>query len=383
MKKVMRHLSILLLGAVMLSSCQEQQQMQTPPPAQYAMITTEIGTCNYSKAASATIRGRQDISILPQVAGTLTSIRVQEGDQVKRGETMFVIDQIPFRAAVKSAEAAVATAKASLATAELTLDSKKKLYESKVVSEFDYLTAQNAQAVAAANLAAQEALLVSAINNLSYTVVKSPADGVIGIIPYRVGALVSSATALTTVSDNSLMQVYFSINENDLLTLIRQHGSREKALSDMHEVSLKLSDASTYEEMGKIASMSGVIDRTTGSVTMRADFKNPKGLLHSGASGNVMMATKRDSVVVIPLSATYEIQDQVYVFQVVDGKAKSQPIKITRITDQNVGIVESGLAAGVKIVSEGVGLLREGTPIVEKGSAPAAAAAAPAAAEKK
>ncbi len=373
----------------MLSSCQEQQQpQQAMPPAEYAIYKTTTGTCEYAKSASATIRGRQDIDVMPQVAGTLTEVRVQEGDKVKRGEVMFVIDQVPFRAALKTAEANLATAEASLATAELTYDSKKKLYESKVVSEYDYLTAQNNKAVAAAAVAAAEAQVLSAKNNLSYTTVKSPASGVIGVLPYRVGALVSSAmmTPLTTVSDNSVMQVYFSMNESALLSLIRKFGSRDEALKNLNEVELKLSDGSMYETKGKIASMSGVIDRSTGTVTLRADFENPNGLLHSGASGNVMMPTVSENVVTIPRSATFEIQDQVYVFTIVDGKAKSNLVKVTAVTGQNVYIVNSGLEAGTEIVSEGVGLLREGTPIVAKGSQPAAApqaAAAPVAESKE
>ncbi len=373
-------LSTLLLGALTVTGCAEQQQQQAMPPAAYQMITVATGNCDFTKEASATIRGRQDITIIPQVAGRLTSVRVTEGDNVKRGQVMFVIDQVPYRAAVASAEAAVATAKATQETAALTLSSKKSLYEAKVVSEFDYLTAQNSKMVADAQLESANAALLNAKNNLSYTTVTSPADGVIGTIPYRVGSLVSTATSLTTVSDNSVMEVYFSMAENELLSVIREAGSREKALEAMPEVSLKLSDGSIYEQKGRVKTMSGVIDRTTGTITLRADFDNESGLLHSGASGNVVIPTSRESVISIPTTATYELQDKVFVFQNVDGVAKSKNISVTRAYGTNLYIVESGLAAGDKIVGEGVGLLREGTPIADKAAQPAPSAATPAAA---
>ncbi len=239
-----KNLSRLFFGAfVALAAvgCGQQEQV-APPVGEYATMSIEKSDCSLSKIASATIRGRQDISILPQVSGTLTELRVKEGDRVKRGDVMFVIDQVPYIAAVKTAEAAVATATASLATAELTYESKVKLYEANVVSEFDLTTALNSKLVAEAQLAECEAQLVNAQNNLSYTTVKSPADGVIGTLPYRVGALVSSAIAepLTTVSDNSVMEVYFSITEGELLSMIRESGSREKALELIHDQMDKL-----------------------------------------------------------------------------------------------------------------------------------------------
>ncbi len=367
----MRNLSHLFAGAVVALSivgCVEQEQAARPI-GEYAMLSVERGDCQLSRAASATIRGRQDVSILPQVAGTLMELRVTEGDRVKAGDVMFIIDQVPYTAAVKSAEAAVATAKASLATSTLTYESKEKLFEANVVSEFDLTTALNAKMVAQAQLAVAEAQLVNAENNLSYTTVKSPVDGVIGTLPYRVGALVSSATPLTTVSDNSVMEVYFSITEGELLSMIRESGSREKALAAFPEVSLRLSDGSMYETQGDVKSMSGVIDRSTGTITVRADFANADGLLHSGATGNVIIPTHRDDVIVIPQAATFEIQDKKYVYTIVDGKAKSMIVTVTNVTGGKDYIVESGLEAGDRIITEGVGLLREGTPVKEKGAA--------------
>ncbi len=382
MSTMMKNVSRLFMGALLALSvvgCGQQPQM-APPVGEYQMLTVSKSDCALTKRASATIRGRQDISIYPQVGGTLTELRVKEGDRVRKGEVMFVIDQVPYIAAVKSAEASLATAKASLATATLTYESKVKLYEANVVSQFDLTTAENAKMVAEAQVAEAEAYLVNAKNNLSYTTVKSPAAGVIGTLPYRVGALVSSSIPqpLTTVSDNSVMEVYFSVPEGELLSMIRENGSREKALANFPKVALMLSDGSKYDQVGVVKSMSGVIDRSTGSVQVRADFKNPNGLLHSGATGNIVMPTHRDDVIVIPQSATFEIQDKKYVYTIAEGRAKSMIITTTNVTGGKDFIVESGLEPGAKIVVEGVGLLREGTPIKEKGAAAPAAEAAPA-----
>ena len=208
----------------------------------------------------------------------------------------------------------------------------------------------------------------SARNNLSYTVVKSPADGVVGTLPYRVGALVSSSIPepLTTVSDNSDMYVYFSMTENQLLGLIRQYGSKDEALKSMPAIDLQLNDKSAYPEQGQIESISGVIDRSTGTVSLRAVFPNKDGLLHSGGAGNVVIPVQKTGALVIPQGGTFEIQDKRYVYKVVDGKAQSSQVQVTRVNGGREFIVDEGLAPGDVIVAEGVGLLREGTPIKAK-----------------
>ena len=204
---------------------------------------------------------------------------------------------------------------------------------------------------------------------------KSPADGVVGTLPYRVGALVSSALAqpLTTVSDNSDMYVYFSMTENQLLGLIRQYGSKEEALKNMPAIDLQLNDKSTYPEQGQIESISGVIDRSTGTVSLRAVFPNKEGLLHSGGAGNVIVPVRKTGALIIPQAATFEIQDKRYVYKVVDGKAQSSPVQVTRVDGGREFIVDEGLAPGDVIVAEGVGLLREGTPVKAKAAQPQSA----------
>ena len=350
-----------------MSGCKEAQTEQAV--AEYAMLTVTAADKVLNTPYSATIRGRQDIAIYPQVAGYLTKLCVTEGQRVKAGQLLFVIDQVPYRAALEQAVANVAAAEASLATAKLTYESKQALFEKKVVSDFDLRTAENAYLSAKAGLAQAKALELNARNNYSYTEVKSPANGVVGTLPYRVGALVSPSgmpQPLTTVSDNSDMYVYFSLTENQLLGLMRQYGSKEEVLSQMPEVSLLLNDGSAYAHKGRVESISGVVDRWTGTASLRAVFPNPEGLLLSGTSGNVVLTSALKDCLVIPQAAAFEVQDQAYVYKVVDGKASASPVKVTRVDGGQEYIVEQGLQSGDRIVAEGVGLLREGMPIKAK-----------------
>lgn len=361
MKQVMT-----LICSATLAACGNAPAMQNQSEYQVMDITTTDK--DLQTTYSATIRGRQDIDIYPQVSGTLTKLCVEEGQAVRKGQVLFIIDQVPYLAALRTAEANVEAARATVATSQLTYDSKKELYAQKVISQFDLSTSHNSLLSAKAQLAQAEASRVNAANSLSYTEVKSPAEGVVGTLPYRVGTLVSGnlPKPLTTVSDNSNMYVYFSMTENQMLDLIRRYGSKEKALAEMPSVNLQLNDRSVYAQEGKIETISGVIDTSTGTVSLRAVFPNKEGLLTSGGSGNVIIPVKKTDCIVVPQTATYEVQDKVYVYKVIDGKAQSAPVQVTRVNGGQEYIVEHGLKVGDIIVAEGVGLLREGTPIQAK-----------------
>lgn len=354
---------MLLFSGFALAACGHAPQPQAQ--AEYKTLTIETADRTLQNSYSATIRGRQDIDIYPQVAGTLTRLCVTEGQEVHRGQTLFVIDQVPYQAALRTAEANVEAARAGVATATLTYESRKELFAQHVVSDFDLQTAHNALLTAQAQLAQAEAQRVNAANALSYTTVQSPADGVVGTLPFRVGALVSPSMpkALTTVSDNSTMYVYFSMTENQMLQLIRRYGSKEKALDEMPPIGLQLNDRSVYPHQGRIETISGVIDSSTGTVSLRAVFPNADGLLTSGGSGNVIIPSERKGCVVIPQSLVFEIQDKSYVYKVVDGRAASTPVIVSRVTGGQEYIVESGLQPGDVILAEGVGLVREGTVV--------------------
>ena len=349
-----RKISKVKQGLLLLCCLVAATGCKQAPPAQmetgYEVMTVAPADRMILSTYSATIRGRQDIDIYPQVSGTLTKVCVTEGQRVKNGQTLFIIDQVPYEAALQTAVANVKSAEAALATAQLTYESKEELYKENVVSAFDLSTAKNSLLSAKAQLAQAKAQEVNARNNLSYTVVKSPSDGVIAMLPYRVGALVgpSIPQALTTVSDNSDMYVYFSLTENELLSLINQYKNMDEALKNMPEVELKLIDGSVYGEKGRVESISGVINRQTGTV---------------GASGSVLVPNSYKGVIVIPQEATVAMQDKISVYKVVDGKATSTLITVAAINDGREYIVLDGLKVGDEIVSQGAGLLREGTQV--------------------
>ena len=328
---------------VWMASCKQATDAGVKPS--FAIMEVKAADKELSTSYSATIRGRQDIDIYPQVSGTIEKLCVTEGQTVRRGQLLFVIDQIPYRAALKTAVANVEAARAAMATAELTYNSNKELYAQKVVSEFSLKTAENTYLTAKAQLTQAEAQEVNARNNLSYTEVKSPSDGVVGALPYRVGALVGANLPypLTTVSDNSDMYVYFSMTENQLLALTRQYGSMDEALKNMPEVELILNDNSVYNKKGVIESISGVIDRQTGTVMARVVFPNESRLLHSGASGTIVVPSIYKDCIAIPQGATVQMQDKVVVYKVVDGKAVSTLITVAGINDGREYVVLSGL----------------------------------------
>lgn len=355
---------LMALGMMSFSSCKEEQK-----PVVKQQLTTSKVEGKTQKAIetsySASIEGRQDIDIYPQVSGKIVRMNVKEGDQVRRGEVMFVIDQVPYRAALATARANVENAEAQLATARLSYESSQELHNQKVVSDFNLKTTRNAWLTAKAQLAQAKAQEVSARNDLSYTEVKSPSDGVVGMLPYRVGTLVSPSMPkpLTTVSDNSEMYVYFSMPENSLLQLVRQYGSSAKAIKNMPAISLRLNDGTTYEKKGRVESISGVIDKETGAIGVRAVFPNASRLLHSGASGNVVIPSNYANCIVVPQEAVVQMQDKYIVYKVVDGKAKSTLIKVAPYDDGKEYIVTDGLKPGDEYVSKGAGLVREGTAV--------------------
>lgn len=352
-----------IAAALLLAACGGGQT--APAGGDYPTLVAETTDRTLETSYSATIRGRQDIDIYPDISGKITELRVTEGESVKRGQVLFVIDRVPYEAAVRVAEANLAAARVGVDKAQLDYDSTKELFDHEVVSSYELQTSLNALQTAQATQAQMEAQLVDARNNLSYTEVKSPSDGVIGTLPYRIGALVgpSIAEPLTTVSDNSEMYVYFSLNENRLLDLVQRYGSLEKALRQMPDIRLELGNGTIYDLPGRVESISGVINTKTGAVQLRAVFPNPDRILFSGANGTVLMPESYAGVIVIPQEATFELQDQVLAYKVVDGKAKSVHIDVASISDGREYIVLSGLEAGDEIVASGAGLMREGMQV--------------------
>ena len=360
----MKAKSYLVVGLdymALLVGCQSQTPQQGGQ-TDYPLLTLKPENRQLSVKYSAVIEGKQDVEVRPQVSGTITEVCVKEGARVSKGQVLFVIDQVPYLAALKQAEASVATAEANEATAKLTLEGKESLYKDKVISDFELRTARNNYQSAQASLMQAQAELVNARNNLSYTEIKSPVDGYAGMTSYRIGALVTSGMTepLIRVSDNSQMYVYFSMTEKQVLSLTAQYGSLDSTLLSFPPIQLELNDGSVYQHTGKIDVISGLIDKTTGTVSLRAVFDNQEKRLMSGGSANVIIPYERQQCLVIPQGGTYEIQDRIFAYKVVDGKAESTPIEVFEINDGKEYIVEDGLQAGDVIVSEGAGLLKDG-----------------------
>lgn len=361
-------LGLLVCCLALLSSC-GQGNKSTGSAPEIAVMEVNTTTANLTNSYPATIKGKQDVEIRPMVSGFITKLHVDEGAVVRKGQVLFTIDPVQYQAAVQTAKATVETAKAALSTQELTTANKRELNKKQIISDYDLKMSENQLAQAKATLAQAEAQLINAKNNLSYTQVTSPSDGVVGTIPYRVGSLVSAsiATPLTTVADISEMYAYFSMTERQLLSMIREGGTIKEILDKMPDVQLQLIDGTMYADSGRVETISGVIDQTTGSVNMRALFPNKHNILRSGGTGNVVFPNPLHDVVMIPQSATTEIQDKRFVFVLqADNTLKNTEIKVFTLDDGKYFYVTEGLKKGDKIAIEGVQSLKDGqavTPI--------------------
>ena len=358
-------LVLLACCLALLSSCGNGNNGEAKAP-EYAVITAQATTAHLTNSYPATIKGKQDVEIRPMVSGFITKLHVDEGSVVKKGQVLFTIDQVQYRAAVETAKATVATAEAALQTQELTTQNNRELNKRGIVSDYQLSTSENQLAQAKATLAQAKASLVNAERNLQYTEVTSPSDGIVGQIPYRVGSLVSAsmATPMTTIADNSEMFAYFSMTERQLLQMIREGGSYKDILAKMPEIQLQLIDGSIYPDSGRVETISGVIDPTTGSVSMRALFPNAHNVLRSNSTGNVIFPNVLPDVILVPQSATTDIQDKKFVYVVqADNTVKNTEIQVYTLNDGQNYYVTGGLKAGDKIVIEGVQAIKDGQAI--------------------
>ena len=357
-------LPAILLTAALFVSCSEEKQ-QRQDAAQYQTMVVGRKDMTLEHQYSARMTGRQIVEVRPQVSGCITRILTGEGEAVRKGQTLFIIDQVPYRAALEMASAARKSAEARLATAKMNYENEMKLQEGQVVSDMSVETMRNALLEAEAALAQAKAQEVNARNNLSYTEVKSPVNGVASMIPWHVGSLVNSSISepLVTVADDSEMYVYFSISENQVLNLISQYGSIAEFISKAPPVSLRMNNGQEYDQQGRISAVSGTVDTQTGAVTLRATFPNAGGLLHNGGSATIVVPTHRADCIVIPQEATYELQNRMFVYRVVDGKTKATAITLFPQNNGREYIVEDGISVGDTIIAEGAGLLKDGIEV--------------------
>ncbi len=364
----------------LLTSCSGSNQSQTQQQAPaITVMTVEPTTSHLDLSYPAVIKGKTDIEIRPQATGFISKVCVDEGDYVRKGQTLFILDQVQYQAAVDQAKASVASAQVAVDNAQIQADNQKRLYDKNIISESQYITSVNSLNQAKAQLNQAKAALTNAEKNLSYTIVTSPSDGVVGSIPNREGSLASpsSAQALTTVSDNKQLYAYFSLNEKDLLTLTNNGAQTlDEAIKQMPKVKLLLPNGDIYPYEGEIATVSGVINNTTGAASVRALFSNENGMLRSGSTGQILIPEDTPNALVIPQKATFELQDRRYVYVVKDDNTVEQAV-IT-VLDNNDGknyVVTSGIEPGQTIVIEGVGTkVKNGSAITPVTAEQAAAA---------
>ena len=354
---------LIVLAGLSIASCKSRTVEEET--SDYKTLTVKLENRTLMQGYSVRLDGQQVVEVRPQVSGLITRICIDEGQKVRKGQVLFVIDQVPYQAALAEATANVKSAEANLATAKLNLESTEVLREKNVVQDYDLNTARNELAIAEAALAQAQAQEMSARNNLSYTEVKSPVDGVASMIAYRVGALVSSSISepLVTLSDDSNVYAYFSLNESQITSLTEQYGSLDEFMKRMEDVELQMAGGKIYGEKGHISAVSGIVTTGTGTVVLRADFPNDRGLLRSGGSATVMVPITLAQVVVIPQSATYELQNKTFVYKVVNGKAQSAPVTLYRLNNGTEYVVEEGLQPGDVIIAEGAGLVKEGVNV--------------------
>ena len=362
----LNRLLIVAAATAMLVSCGKKGNMQFGDN-EFPVATVERASSDMQTTFPAVIKGVQDVEIRPKISGFITQVCVREGQSVGAGQLLFVIDNVTYQAAVRQAQAAVNTAQAQVNTAKLTYDNTKQLHENKVVGDYELQTARNTYESARAQLAQAQAALASAKETLSFCYVKSPTSGVVGSLPYKVGTLASASSAqpLTTVSNISSMEVYFSMTEKDVLAMTKTSGGVQQAIASMPEVRLQLADGTVYNQPGHVTKMSGMIDAATGSVSMIARFPNPQRLLKSGGSGSVIIPSRSSNTIIVPQSVVSEVQDKLFIYVVgKDNKVKYTEITVAPQNDGKNYVVTSGLKTGDKYVTNGITKLSDGMEIV-------------------
>jgi membrane fusion protein, multidrug efflux system len=373
--KQLRILALVLVALAIVSCGQKQQGGAPGGPAgqvkEYPVIAVNRQSTQLFKDYPTKLEGQQTVEIRSKITGYIEQIMVDEGAFVKKGQVLFRLNANDIQATVRSAEAMVKVAEADIISAKINLEKTKPLVEKNIISKFDLESVESVLKSKEAQLAQAKANLENANANLQYTRITSPADGMIGTFPYRVGSLVSATNAepLTTVSNTAKMYAYFSLNEKEFLTLAKglQGKNLQEKFTKLPEVLLVMADNSVYDIPGKIETASGLVDQQTGAVNVRATFPNPDGLLRSGGSGQVRIPKTIDSVIIIPQKTSYELQGKHFVYLVgADNKVHNTEIEVLTGNLKDSYVVTSGLNSGDKIVLEGIASLRNNTEIKPK-----------------
>lgn len=363
----MKHVYVALMSLVvslMLAGCSHSADNGAGSIKEVRTMVVDTQMVAVPLRSPAQLRGKVDIAIVPQVNATIESVLVHEGDRVEKGQTMFVLNQTAYQAAVENAEAGVASAQVAVETQELELEAKQQLLDKNIISQHEYQVQENRVKMARASLAEAKAVLKRAANDLNYTVIRAPHTGVVGAINYKQGALVGPAIEqpMTIVSDNSVVYAYTSVSGDQYMSYINLYGTKEKMLRSLPDFSLILGKDVYYSHKGRMETISGIIDQNTGAVSMRIAFPNPDGILTTGGGGQVEVVFD-ERAITLPRTAVFGIQDKNYVYQLEPADSlyvlRQTIVDVYRLNDTTY-VVNGGLQAGEIVVTEGVKKLSNG-----------------------
>lgn len=355
------------LFAWTLISCADKPEAQVAAAPLLPTLNVENASATTDTDYPASIQGTVDVEIRPQVSGNLDKVFVDEGAYVTKGQPLFKINEQPFREQLNNALANFHGAEAALINAQLEIDKLTPLVQNKVVSDYQLKTAKASHRIASANLDQAKAMVGSAKINLGYTTITAPVSGYIGRLPKKQGSLVSSADIepLTKLSDVHEVYAYFSLGETDFINFKAQYSGNSigEKIKTLPPVTLILADNNAYTQTGKIDMVDGQFDKNTGAITLRATFPNANGILRSGNTGRIRLGMQHNDAILIPQSATIEMQDKVFVFTVnKDNKVTKMPITIIGKSGTNY-LIKDGVKSGDQIVLSGIDKLQEGQAI--------------------
>ena len=357
----------LVLGTTVVGLMSCMGDMPKPVPTSYETVTIEKKDITVPLKFSAKLKGQTDVTITPQVSGQLMQICVKEGDQVKKGQVMFMIDSRSAKLDLESAEANLQAAIAQENSAKLEFESNKNLFDKKIVSQYILTSAENSYKQAVASTAQARAAVNNAKVNLGYCTITAPVTGLIGEIPVRTGDQVSPGTELTIVSGNTNMDAEFSVTESIIERAVSEGYSMkvEAALKHFPEVTFVMKNGTEYPLKGRVTSATGVVNSTTGTIAIKATFPNPEGTLFSGIQGSVVIPFDEEGVIVIPQEAVIKLQDKQQVFKVqADSTATAVEVTTQDIYNGVDYAVTSGLNVGDRIVTVGANNVHEGQKVL-------------------
>jgi RND family efflux transporter MFP subunit len=354
-----------VIVAIYVSSCSQVQGTQAaPPPQALPVLVVNASPATTYAEYSATVEGKTNVEIRPQVSGYLDRIFTEEGAYVTQGQPLFKINDRPYDEQLNNAQANISAAKANMDKAAIEVNRLKPLVENKVISDVQLKAAEAAYAAAKAELSQTEAAGNNAHINLGYTLVKAPVSGYIGRIPFKTGSLVGRGESLplTVLSDIREVYAYFSMSESDFLHFTEESAGKTitEKIKTLPQVQLQLADKNIYSAKGRIELMEGQFDKTMGTISFRAVFPNTGGLLRTGSTGRIRIPQTTSATVPVPQTATFELQDKIFVYTVGDSnKVTSQPLHVLAKTT-GWYLVDKGVRAGDRIVYAGMDRLQDG-----------------------